>query len=112
MATGNVRKMICIDPDYIMGFCHKYCKKNNVKMGDLGEMLGHSICYIQTSCRQGKMPQAELELLSFKTGLDIQKATSINNADNSKHKEDMTTDEKLDYIMEMCESILEYIEAK
>lgn len=108
MATGNVRKMIDINADYILGFCHKYCEKNNVTMGELGEMLGHSVSYVQVCCRQNKMPQAELELLSLKTSLDMQKA--ITPAKELKHKEEMTIDEKLDYIMEMCESILEHKE--
>lgn len=112
MATGNTKKMLDINPDYVLEYCHQYCKASNTNMGELGETLGHSVCYIQSSCRNGKMPPAELELLSFKTGLDMQKALSVDSPDTSKHKEEMTVDEKLDYIMGMCESILEYLENK
>jgi len=82
MAT-NTKKMLDINTDYVLNFCHQYCKDNNSTMSDIGEMLGHSACYIQSSCKNGKMPPAELELLSFKLGMDTQKALSVNEADAS-----------------------------
>lgn len=102
MAAGNCKTMIDINPDYVLGHCHDWCKENNVSIGELGEKLGHSQCYIQSSCRNKKLPPAELNLLGILTNMDIEKAKNLTAA---VKKAVLTSDEKLDYIIEMLESM-------
>ena len=108
MASGNIRKMHDINGDYVLDVCHQYCSDNNVSMKELGELLGHSANYIQASCRNGKFPPAELQLLCFKIGMDISKAINKQDEDSNQQSE-MTIDEKLDRILVLCSQIGDYL---
>lgn len=103
MAVGNSKKMLDINVQYVLDFCHTWCKENNMSLGTLGEKLGHSKCYIQSSFRNKKLPPAELSLLCIITNMDYDKATFIE--PDEEVKMDLTVDEKLDYIIEMLENL-------
>lgn len=102
MAVGNKKNMVEINSDYVLNHCHNWCASHKKTMAVLGTELGHSECYIQSSCRAGRMPKTELMLLCFMTGLDKDRATDIN---KNEPKADMSIDEKLDYIIEMLEDL-------
>ena len=108
MASGNIRKMYDIKGDYVLDICHQYCSDNNVSMKELAELLGHSGSYIQASCRNGKFPPAELQLLCFKTGMDIAKAIS-KQGEASNQQSEISIDEKLDRILVLCGQISDYL---
>ena len=103
MAVGNSKKMIDINVGYVLNHCHRWCQENNINIGKLGEQLGHSTCYIQSSCRNKKLPPAELNLLCMLTGMDYEKATTLH--EEAEPKADLTVDEKLDYIITMLENL-------
>ncbi len=109
MAVGNKRQMIEIDGDYILSFCDAYCKGNGIKMKDLADELGHSGGYIDLSCKEGKIPKAELKLLCKLIGLDYHMAIK-----EDLPKEDTTgirlarIEKKLDLILQKLEEPMQY----
>ena len=104
MAVGNKRNMITINSNKVLNYVHEYCEKNNTNIGALGEALGHSTGYVYASCRNGKFPLAELKLLCMQTGLSMKEATST---DDEAKAIALTTEEKLDYIVDMLESLID-----
>lgn len=105
MAIGNKKKMIDINTVYVLEHCKQYCDRNGITMSGLGEKIGHSGCYIQSSCRNGKLPPAELNLLSMITNMDIEKASRIEDEEAEDTPAEKTVSEKLDYIIELLEEL-------
>lgn len=103
MGFGNRQKMIEVNGNRILNECRLYCEDNKMTMTALSDELGHSVSYIQATCKAGKFPVAELKLLCHIIGIDMSDCL-LNSNENDV---EMTIDEKLDYIIEMLEELKE-----
>ena len=99
---GNVKRMVKINGEYMHGYLKTWCKRNGMTMSNLGDAIGHSSCYIQSSIRNGGFPPAELELLVQLTGIEKEKVIY---SEAPKEEKTMNTEEKLDYIIRLLEGI-------
>ena len=102
MAVGNKQKMLEINGNYVLEKCHAWCKGNKRTMASLSDELGHSVSYIQASCKAGKMPVAELKVLCDIINIKVDDCILTNHAEELTA---MTIDEKLDYLIEMIEDL-------
>lgn len=100
------RKLQNINPDYVSKYVHEWGEKHKITMKALGSMLGHSSCYIQQSCRDGKMPEKELSLLCDITGMDKDKALCLDEVEKEQK-----SDDRMDVLIEKMEQIVTFLES-